>query len=510
MNNDIKKTPVDVVISSIPFTETTVPMMAPAVLKSIVDKTDLSSRAIDLNILVVNRLENKSYSDPVSKYFMDSLLPDEKYFQHIEDEIDFMVKELISYNPKILCLSLLTYCSQVATKWICMKIKKIKPKIEIIIGGPGIFSELVSTDISFVDNLKSSGLIDHYIRGDGEAALFDYLTGKKNPLGLDNNKWEMIPDLNKLPFPDYHDYDWTQYGEPQLNILGSRGCVRECTFCDIHHHWQKFQYRDADNIFEEIIYQQKEYGINNFKFHDSLINGNRKQFDRLMELLSDYNQHYPEKKITWISYFIALPKKTTPEEYWKMIADSGAKLLIVGIENFSQKVRYDIKKRFTDEDIDWMLEMCKKYKINLTLLDMVGYPTETEEDHQLQLQWLRDHSEYINDPIQIITFGATMAILPNTYVYDNQQSMNITWIDSKDLPLSGNNYRWQVKETGNTYQVRLKRLKELQDLATKLGYRVKKEIEPHKEMENILSGMIKESSRVYDNPINDKIKGPAV
>jgi len=506
----MQKNEIDIVIASVPFTETEVPVMAPAMLKSIAIKAGYSTLALDLNILTVNRLKNHKFHDQISNYFMDNILPGEECFDRVVEEIEFLANEIYKHQPKILCLSLLTYCSQVVTKWLCMEIRKLLPNTKIIIGGPGIVSELVTHETPFIDSLKQGNLIDHYVRGDGEDALFKYLTENKNTESFDSPDWDMIPDLNNLPFPDYHDYDWTQYGEPQLNILGSRGCVRECTFCDIHEHWKKFQYRNAENIFEEMLYQQKEYGISNFKFHDSLINGNRKQFDVLMKLLSDHNNRCPDGKIDWVSYFIALPKKTTPEEYWKMIADSGAKLLMVGIESFSQKVRYDMKKRFTDEDIDWMLEMCKKYKINVFLLDIVGYPTETAEDHELQKKWLLDHVKYINDPIVLLTFGSTMGILPNTYVYDNQESMGITWVDGKDRAFTGNNHRWQVKETGNTYKVRMERLKELQDLANKLGYGHRANLEPHKEMESALSGMIKESGRVYENPLYKNTPGAAV
>jgi radical SAM superfamily enzyme YgiQ (UPF0313 family) len=65
---------------------------------------------------------------------------------------------------------------------------------------------------------------------------------------------------------------------------------------------------------------------------------------------------------------------------FKLIKDSGCKLLRIGIESGSYKIRKHIGKNFTNETIFEVLDKIKKYKINCELFFIAGYPTETKND----------------------------------------------------------------------------------------------------------------------------------
>jgi radical SAM superfamily enzyme YgiQ (UPF0313 family) len=71
-----------------------------------------------------------------------------------------------------------------------------------------------------------------------------------------------------------------------------------------------------------------------------------------------------------------------PEELWQKLSQSNANLML-GVESAIQRVRYEIGKKFTNEDIDWHLDMGQKYQVPLLLLIIVAYPTETVEDFEL-------------------------------------------------------------------------------------------------------------------------------
>lgn len=476
----------DVVIVSVPYTDTTAPIMAPAVLKSAVSSVGLTSAAFDLNAEVVNF---------VSTHTKKLLLQDFFYFERIDpaiekdltDLFDLMVKKILEHRPRYVALSLLHYQCQPAGKWLSFCLKRHDPNIKIIMGGTGIVSQLASTDESYVQQLKDIGLIDHYIRGDGEQALAELLTGNVVFDGIDSTTWKEIEDIDSLPYPDYDDYDFDQYQSPFIGILGSRGCVRQCTFCDVHEHWKRFRWRDGEMIFKEMLHQNKKYGARFFKFQDSLINGNVKEYNRLIGLLADHNKQNPDNKFYWASYFIFRPASQMTEEVWKLTAESGAYVLSVGIESLVDKNRHHIKKKFNNDDVDFGLAMAKKYGIKIFFITLVGYVTETEEDHQESLQWLRNNQHYAKDPIYRFSVGGTLAILPNTWLDRNQQSLGVIWINGKDDPMKGRNHLWSIPETNNTYETRVRRLNELIEVGIECGFDIHRAvIDPQKEMEDML------------------------
>ena len=93
---------------------------------------------------------------------------------------------------------------------------------------------------------------------EGEVAIVNLLKHGKGA-GVDNTDWIQQLDLERSPLPDYSDYDLDAYEGDQIMITGSRGCVRRCTFCDIHKHWKKFVYRKGQDIANEMIEQSKRY-----------------------------------------------------------------------------------------------------------------------------------------------------------------------------------------------------------------------------------------------------------
>ena len=256
-----------------------------------------------------------------------------------------------------------------------------------------------------------------------------------------------------------------------LGILGSRGCVRNCTFCDVHEHWNKFQWRSAESIFNEMMHQYHSYGINIFLFSDSLVNGNQKEYRKLIKLLADFNRTH-DIKIRWTGFFIFRPKEQMHEEDWKLTAESGALKLIVGVESFVDHIRYHLKKKFSNGDLEYGLEMASKYNVALQLLLIVGYVTETDQDHQEQLEWVRKHTHYRN-VIQTINVGSTLAILPGTWLHSNQKNLNIRMNSTEVFQ------DWTREEINSTPEIRMARHRELVDELKINGYNVVVEQDNH-------------------------------
>lgn len=451
-----------IIIASVPWTDTQYPIMAPAAIKGILLSQGIDSFAIDLNAMIVSMLKTHPRRDSIIKFFLTEEV-DRESKEDILSILDLMSTTILNHNPSWILLSLLTYLSQIATKWLCMQIRHQRPDAKIVIGGPGASVSLKSID-SFADSLIRQGVIDFYITGDAEESLLALLSGNTNFPGISSKVWNGIADLNQLPIPDFSDYDWSLYKSKRISITGSRGCVRDCTFCDIHEHWNRYQYRTGDNIFAEMIHQKEKYGINLFSFSDSLVNGNQKEFRRLIHSLAEYNAKNPKNQIKWTGSFIIRPKNLMQEKDWKLTADSGAIALSVGVESFVEHIRYHIRKKFSNDDLDFALQMGKKYHIPMILLMIVGYVTETQTDFDEQLKWVRMNRHFANHPVIGVQIGSGLGILPGTWLERNAKTLGITVGNPNVLQ------DWTNEDIGSTPALRMQWHKKLHDELKNNGF----------------------------------------
>lgn len=402
-----------------PLVETTEAIMAPALLKATLAQHAIASVAMDLNIEVLDRLHNHPRRQRCFDFFFSQTIHDDT-IDDIIDLVDFCSRRICDQKPHIIALSLLVYSCQTFTAWLCLRLRQQCPTARIVIGGTGIRNFIASADLSFVDHMQNMGLIDDYIVGDGDIAFPEYCKGNYNYPGINSRHWQRVPDLNSVPWPDYDDYDFALYKDKDIPLCDSRGCVRNCEFCDIIEYWTKFQYRYADNVFAEMLWQIEKTGRSNFGFRNSLVNGNMKEFPRLLDMIIEYNQtRTGSQQISWHGYFIVRSATQHPAGLWQRIkASNGA--LALGVESVVQRVRNGMGKTFTNQDLDQHLEMARQYSVPLVLLIIVGYPTETLDDYEYTKQWFRDHAVYANHSVSRVVLSLA-SVLPNTRLARNAE-----------------------------------------------------------------------------------------
>lgn len=453
----------DVVIAALPFIETTEPMMAPALLKGVVNQTDLTCFTYDFNIEIIHLLDKESQhvKNSVERWFLYEENDQCQATQTCVDTlVDYVYDRIVILRPKWICLSLFCNTAKKFNTKLCQKLKKGYPSGKIVIGGNAVFTDKQSQR-PYAKILHRAKLVDHYIVGDGEEPLYNLLTGTKQ--GIDNDEFQVLDDLSKQPLSDYDDYNWSLYETKRVPMYASRGCVRRCTFCDVYKIWKKFKLRHAEDVFDEMLYQIEKTGVRDFYFRDSLINGSVSEYRKLLKLLADYNSKNQEK-ITWTSFFIFRPQSQMDEEDWRLTAESGAQQLIVGVENLVESIRYHMRKKFTNQDMDFGLEMAKKYSVGLTLLLIVGYVNETEKDFEESIRWLESHAEFTPWPLSVLSIGGTLTVTDLTDLYQQAEDFDITIGDTI--------YLWENKSIGLNYEIREHRKKIFTDRAIQLGYNI--------------------------------------
>ena len=412
-----------IVIAAVPYVDTAEPIMAPALLKATLTAHKIDSIAIDLNIEIINRIQHHPEKQKILDFFFSQIIHPE-VIDEITEIIEYCANRIAKLNPDIIALSLLIYSCQIFTRWLCAKLRQLCPTAKIVIGGTGIKNFIADNDNSFCEQLKKLNLIDDYICGDGDISFYEYVAGNYLYPGINSTVWQTVSNLNNVPFPDYSDYNFQLYESKVIPINDSRGCIKNCEFCDIIEHWKKYQFRTADNMFEEMLLQIKNYHIARFTFRSSLVNGNMKEFKKLLDLISNYNSNKDKlNQISWDGYFIIRAPNYHPEELWSKLNQSNGTIHL-GVESVISEVRHGLGKTFENDDIIYHLEMGKKYNVPLALLIIVGYPTETLADFEFTKNWFRSIKEYANNSVKFVSLSFA-SILPGTELHRKSNEYGI-------------------------------------------------------------------------------------
>lgn len=440
----------------------------PALVKGAIVNAGFDCKIFDFNSDIDHRYQNnKELMVPIENWFMNYNFYSNKIFKIVEQLINDWANQILKYNPTHVGISIFSYNSQRATRMLSTVLKARNPNIKIFIGGAGL-----NTDDKFPTHCLNEKIIDCWIRGEGEKSVLEYLNGNTDYPGINGKPFIQIDNIEDLPFPDYSDYELKTYtnkkGLIALPITGSRGCVRHCTFCDVHSLWPKYRFRSGDSIANEIKSQVKRYKAKAFRFTDSLINGSMKTFRDMTSVLSKFRLNLPEEdRFTWDSHFIVRgEKQMLPQDFVKM-AESGAGTLLVGVESGSPTVRKHMKKGYTNEELHYSLNEIFKNNIKVRFLMIIGYPTETQEDFQQTLDLFDRYKDFAKSGlIEEVNLGLTLNLLPNTPLYEDAEQFGLEttkthindWICTQNPELD--------------FRERLKRRIHAQYYIEKLGYKV--------------------------------------
>ena len=434
----------DVLITSVPYTQTRVAPAAPAILIGMLERHGFSGKFYDFNRL--------TFGNDAIKNFALGVNPGDS--QAIDSSFRYHVNKMLEYNPKYIGISLFTYQCIRTAQLLCIYVRTMAPNVKIILGGPGL-SHNGLHGVNMGAEWQELKLCDHWVKSEGEHPIIDIMEGDY----ISTPEWTQIKNLDEFPIPVYDSYDWSLY-RGGIPITGSRGCVRKCTFCDIHTHWKKFVWRSGKSIADEMIAQSTKHGVYDFAFTDSLINGSMKAYKEMCNVLRDYNST-AENPLTWRGQFIFRPRNQMPEDIWKLSKEAGLAQTYIGIESLDEGVRDHMRKKFSNDDVIYGVKAMNKYGIEGTFLMIVGYVTDTEETIKNQKEMFEVLSPYAGTSITKVAVGSTLAILPGTPLASMAEDLGIT--------LGTNENDWVGLSNQTT---RLQWRQDLIEHCVKLGYNV--------------------------------------
>ena len=259
------------------------------------------------------------------------------------------------------------------------------PELKIFLGGPHVSSQPLQA-MQFPE-------FDYAIRNEGEETLLvalQTIEGGSDPSAVAGLVWrrESVPvmnaarpyieDLDSLPFPAYDlipDIDayspppFNYRKRPTANVITSRGCPNECTFCENATFGRRVRMRSAESIVDEVEMLMRRRGVREIQFVDDTFTVRPKRIYEIFELAGRRGLRFPWSCMSRIN--------TVDEDLLKYMKANGCWYVSFGIESGDEGVLKEIRKNIKLPDVERVIEACRRIGLRTKGFFIVGHPTET-------------------------------------------------------------------------------------------------------------------------------------
>ncbi len=202
---------------------------------------------------------------------------------------------------------------------------------------------------------------------------------------------DQIKNLDELSIYDRSLVDYKKYNKHighagvknSMAVQATRGCPYRCFYCDVYkttlHHFR----RSVDTIYDEVK-MIADMGVKRIEFIDDIFNVKKKDF-------IEFFRRSARDKLN-VSFFFptALKGDLLDKETIDAMMEGGAVGVNVSLESASPRMQKVMRKNLNIERFRENLEyLCEKYPEAVTTLNtMHGFPTETEEEAMMTLNFI--------------------------------------------------------------------------------------------------------------------------
>ena len=206
-----------------------------------------------------------------------------------------------------------------------------------------------------------------------------------------HNRVGEFPDLAALPMPDYALFDTQRITDQKhgwFGLMTSRGCPYRCTYCLNHKIVDRyraeldrkvsdlefFRYRKPEDAVEEVRWVLEHYSrISTFIIDDDLFTHNA---DHAVAFCEAY-----ERAGIQVPFVVNAHVKAVEPRVARALSKAGCRILKLGIESGSLRVRREVLKRYmSQEDILATVASAEEHRLHTSGFLMVGLPTETMDE----------------------------------------------------------------------------------------------------------------------------------
>lgn len=304
-------------------------------------------------------------------------------------EKKLLLDKINEFNPEVVCVSLRTPQFKIVSN-VNKLIRERFQNIAVVWGG-------AHATICPEECIKHA---DHVVIGEGEYPLLEFIEKRTSDIRnfwvkednkiIKNELRPLIQDLDSLPIPEFTNNCYIENDElinedpiikqNKYQIMASRGCPYRCTFCSNSYLHDLFRgkgffvrKRSVKHTIKELLYVKEVLkNVSVISFLDEV-------FDIDKVWLEEFLKEYKEK--INLPFRIECFPTQVKEENIKILKEAGLRMVTMGIQCGSQRVRSEVYKRFTpDEAILKSANIFKKYKLISNYDYIVDNPYETPQD----------------------------------------------------------------------------------------------------------------------------------
>ena len=210
-----------------------------------------------------------------------------------------------------------------------------------------------------------------------------------------NERRKPIRNLDTIPFPQWDLFPMDEYtsciskynmekNEKALDIITSRGCINECTFC--YRMEKGIRIRSIKNVIEEIIELKEKYGVTYFSIFDELFTFPKKKIFEFADAL--------ERNDIKIKYDCQVRVDTFDDEVADCLKRSGCQLANFGFESMDQNVLDLMKKNTRVEENTLAITIALKYHLGAGLNFIWGNIGDTEQSLKNDVAFIKKYNTY--------------------------------------------------------------------------------------------------------------------
>lgn len=351
-------------------------------------------------------------------------------------------------NPDLIGITAFTQCVEEAGL-AAKELKKLNPKIPIVIGGchptalpeqtlaefpdfdVAVFGEGEDTCLELAKTIENGGTFKE-IKG------LAYRSDEKIRI---NPSRALIPNLDKLPFPGFELFPLAKYPNSfqifknkfEVPLKTARGCPYSCNFC-FRVMGSQVRFRSIDMVIEEIKYRLRTLPAKKFIIMDENFTISRK---RTLEFCDRIQKNGIQSQV---SFVCGTRVDLVDLELLQEMKKAGVDLIFFGAESGVIRILERSGKAIIPEQIEAALRWAQEAGIRTQLSYIIGHPDETKKEIKKSLETaLRLNPDFI--------FWARMVPYPGTELFEQMKKENP---DLSRIPWS--DYQTQFKSGfGNLY-----------------------------------------------------------
>lgn len=343
--------------------------------------------------------------------------------------------------------------------FLAKEIKKRFPDILICVGG-------IHVTVMPKETLDEFENFDFVVCGEGEyviVKIFNYLKEGK-PLsdikgvvtrGKTDYSFDLIEDMDTLPFPAWEDMDIKKYGgvfphrtKLELPISTSRGCPNSCIFC-VRPWGRRRRHRSVESVINEIERNIRDFGCESIAFIDEIFIIDRKWG---FEFLNTIIKKRLNTKVSWgceVRVDVASP------ELFNLMKKAGCYYIFFGLESGDESILINVKKNLNIQQMKNAIQWAKDAGIVPAGSIIIGLPGETEETVRKSIKLAQELDLYsITFPIAVPFPGTVLRNMALNHEYELRILTN-KWSD----------YGKQYPGVLDSKQLSIDRIRELQKYA---------------------------------------------